>query len=82
MKTPNPRRLWNAFLPAIVALFVLACVSGCSTPYTITMNDGSTIETKDEPKLDRRSGFYEYKNTDGKTARVNKDQVRKMQPTR
>jgi hypothetical protein len=82
MNTPPQSPLWTRFLPAIVALLVLAGVCGCATPYLITLNDGSTIQTKDEPKLNRRAGFYEFKDVSGKEARVNKDQIQKMERTR
>jgi hypothetical protein len=42
----------------------------------ITLNDGREIQATDAPKYDEESGFYEFKQLDGKETRINKDQVR------
>lgn len=64
-------------LPAAFLLAVsLASLAGCSTPTVITLNDGREIQAVDTPKLDEDSGFYEIKQLDGKTTKINKDQIR------
>ncbi|WP_043310104.1 YgdI/YgdR family lipoprotein [Pseudomonas sp. ML96] len=53
----------------------LLTLAGCATPSVITLNDGTRIQTVDVPEFDEDSGFYEFEELDGKSARVNKDQV-------
>ncbi|MDF0730723.1 YgdI/YgdR family lipoprotein [Pseudomonas entomophila] len=63
-------------LLSTLALAAFATLAGCSTPSVITLNDGRELQTTDTPKFDRSSGFYEFKQLDGKPTRINKDQVR------
>lgn len=63
-------------VPAVLLAVGLAALAGCSTPNVITLNDGREIQTVDTPKYDDDTGFYEFKQLDGKVTRVNKDQVR------
>lgn len=51
-------------------------LTACSTPTTLTLNDGREIQAVDTPTYDEDSGFYEVEQLDGKTTRINKDQVR------
>ncbi|MDY7220468.1 YgdI/YgdR family lipoprotein [Denitrificimonas sp. JX-1] len=57
---------------ACTTLFVLV---GCSTPAVITLKDGEQIETKDKPRYDEDSGFYQFEQEDGKPVQVNKDEI-------
>ncbi|WPO98505.1 YgdI/YgdR family lipoprotein [Pseudomonas sp. HR96] len=63
-------------LPALVLAAALAALAGCASPTVITLNDGREIQAVDTPKFDEDTGFYEFKQLDGKVTRVNKDQVR------
>ncbi|WP_447747994.1 YgdI/YgdR family lipoprotein [Pseudomonas nicosulfuronedens] len=63
-------------LPAFLLALGFGVLAGCSTPSVITLNDGREIQSVDKPQYDDESGFYEFEQLDGKTARVNKDQVR------
>jgi hypothetical protein len=54
----------------------LAALAGCASPTVITLNDGREIQATDTPKYDEDSGFYQFKQFDGKETRINKDQVR------
>ncbi|MCS3467059.1 YgdI/YgdR family lipoprotein [Pseudomonas sp. Pseusp122] len=65
----------NIYAATLLAVS-LASLAGCSTPTVITLNDGREIQAVDSPKYDEKSGFYEFKQLDGKETRVNKDQVR------
>ncbi|KGS11765.1 MULTISPECIES: YgdI/YgdR family lipoprotein [Pseudomonas syringae group] len=65
------RTLPAAFLLALS----IASLAGCASPTVITLNDGREIQSVDTPKYDD-SGFYEFKQLDGKETRINKDQVR------
>lgn len=59
-------------------LLALGLLAGCSTPSVIVLNDGREIQTLDTPEYDAKSGFYEFKQPDGKLQRLNKDQVRNI----
>jgi len=52
---------------------------GCATPYTVTLRDGTIIETKDEPKFDEKTQFYELKTKSGKKMKVNRDELVSME---
>ncbi|WP_371229634.1 YgdI/YgdR family lipoprotein [Pseudomonas sp. QE6] len=66
----------NRMLPAFLLALGIGVLAGCSTPSVITLNDGREIQSVDKPQYDEESGFYEFEQLDGKTTRVNKDQVR------
>lgn len=68
----NQRTLTAAFLLALS----IGSLAGCASPTVITLNDGREIQAVDTPKFDEETGFYEFKQLDGKETRVNKDQVR------
>ncbi|EPM0509110.1 YgdI/YgdR family lipoprotein [Pseudomonas monteilii] len=51
-------------------------LAGCSTPSLIVLNDGKEIQTLSTPRYDQKTGFYEFKQPDGKLQRLNKEQVR------
>ncbi|RMQ43216.1 hypothetical protein ALQ04_02828 [Pseudomonas cichorii] len=55
---------------------LFARTGGCASPTVITLNDGREIQSVDTPHYDEDSGFYEFKQLDGKQTRINKDQVR------
>lgn len=60
----------------ITAVLAFCVLAGCSTPSSIVLNDGRELQTLDTPEYDAKSGFYEFKQLDGKFQRINKDQVR------
>ncbi len=63
------------YFTALFAAAVFVTLTGCSSPTVITLKDGSQLETKDKPKYDRESGFYEFEQRDGKPVRINKDDI-------
>ena len=63
-------------LAALMLAAGLAALAGCASPSVITLNDGREIQTVDSPKYDDDSGFYQFKQLDGKDTRINKDQIR------
>ncbi|MBF8741410.1 YgdI/YgdR family lipoprotein [Pseudomonas guariconensis] len=65
-------------LLSVLAISAFAVLAGCSTPSQIILNDGREIQTFDTPEFDKASGFYEFKQIDGKPTRINKDQVRSI----
>jgi len=60
----------------ITPLLALGLLAGCSTPSVIVLNDGREIQTLSTPKYDAKTGFYEFKQPDGKLQRLNKEQIR------
>ena len=63
------------YLMALFAATAFVALAGCSSPTVITLKDGSQIETTNKPKYDDDSGFYEFKQLDGKPVRINKDDI-------
>lgn len=61
---------------------IIGGIAGCSTPSEIVLNDGRELQALDTPRYDSRSGFYEFKQLDGKLQRVNKDQVKYIKDLR
>ncbi len=62
-------------LTALFAAVTFAALAGCSSPTVMTLNDGTELQTTDQPKYDEDSGFYEFEQLDGKPVRINKDDV-------
>ena len=58
-----------------LCLVALVALGGCGSKHTLVMKDGRTIETRDRPEFDPETGFYEYTDMEGKTVKVNKDEV-------
>ncbi len=63
----------------IAGLMSLVLIS-CSSPQTIILNDGSVIRTKDEPKFNKRTKYYEYEDIEGNRGSVNSKSVKLIQP--
>ena len=63
----------------ITGLMSLVLIS-CSSPQTIVLNDGSVIKTKDEPKFNKRTKYYEYEDIEGNRGSVNSKSVKLIQP--
>lgn len=64
-------------LPALLA-GAFATLAGCSTPSLIILNDGREIQAVDAPHFEKKTGFYEFQQLNGKRTRINKDQVRSI----
>ncbi|MFC1820827.1 YgdI/YgdR family lipoprotein [Thermodesulfobacteriota bacterium] len=62
-------------LGILLMTFLLMVSVGCATHHAILMKDGRTIVSKEEPKFDKKTGFYEIKTEDGHKMRLNKDEV-------
>lgn len=62
----------------LASSLLLGLLTGCSTPSLVVLNDGREIQTLDTPEYDAKSGFYEFKQPDGKLQRLNKDLVRSI----
>ena len=62
-------------LTALFTAVAFVALAGCSSPTVITLKDGNQLQTTDKPKYDDDSGFYEFKQLDGKPVRINKDDI-------
>lgn len=62
---------------ALAAILTISfgVLAGCSSPSLITLKDGSEIQTVDKPVFNKKTGFYEYKQINGKEAAINKDDI-------
>ncbi len=61
---------------AVVAFLLLA---GCSTTqYIISTNDGTMIQANGKPTLNTKTGMYEYRDSQGRTAAIKQDQVKQI----
>jgi len=58
----------------LVAL-VMACAACASTEYIMSTKDGKMLQTYGKPKLDEATGMYTYKDQEGRTATISKDDV-------
>ena len=63
------------YFTALFAAAALVALAGCSSPTVITLKDGTQLDTTSKPKFDDDSGFYEFKQLDGKPVRINKDDI-------
>lgn len=63
------------YLTTLFAAAAFVALAGCSSPTVITLKNGTQLETTDQPKYDEDSGFYEFKQNDGKPVRINKDDI-------
>lgn len=53
-------------------------LAGCSHQSVIQQRDGSQTVTPDEPKYNKKSGFFEYEEN-GRKVRINKDNVKTIE---
>ena len=60
----------------VVVLTSMGLMAGCSSPSVMHKRDGTQVVTPDEPKYDKKSGFYEYEEG-GRKIQINKDDVKK-----
>ena len=65
-------------LRAGIAIVTALLVVGCGTPHRITLQDGSTMESKAEPKYNKKTGFYEFKSRTGERVKLNKNEIRSI----
>jgi hypothetical protein len=62
---------------SVVMAFLL--LTGCAaTQYIISTNDGTMIQANGQPKLNAKTGMYEYKDSEGRSASIKQDQVKQI----
>ncbi|MGN6579375.1 MAG: YgdI/YgdR family lipoprotein [Bordetella sp.] len=57
----------------------LAVLAGCATPTVVHERDGSTVVTPDRPTFNKKTGFYEYTDKNGRVIRINKDDIQSIE---
>ena len=68
----------NGLKLAIIAVS-MTFLAACSSPeYIISTTDGTMIPTKGKPKLDEETGMYSYKDAEGRTTSIKKDDVKQV----
>lgn len=63
----------------LIGAVLVGTTLGCSSPQKIMLNDGTVIETRDEVDYDKKTGFYEYEDRDGKEAKVNSTEIKMIE---
>lgn len=58
-----------------IVLFSLILAVACAPTYQIILKNGETLEAKTEPVLDKESGYYDYRDKDGKKVRLKEEDV-------
>jgi hypothetical protein len=68
----------NKLIP-ILLLVALVC-AGCSTRYSIILNNGDVITSRGKPQYNEK-GYYLYKDMDGQTNVIFASRVREVAPS-
>jgi uncharacterized lipoprotein len=68
----------NVTRTVIAALFLTLLAACGTTRYIIATNDGTMIQAKGTPRLNAKTGMYEYKDLDGRPASIKQDQVKQV----
>ncbi len=67
-------------------LLVFSCLCLCScgsgSNYRITLRDGREFITSSKPEMQRKTGYYRYKNFQGRDALIRADEVLMIQHER
>jgi hypothetical protein len=61
-----------------VAAMAVLLLAGCASTYIISTTGGTMIESHGKPKLNSKTGMYEYEDTNGKDATIKADQVKQI----
>jgi len=65
-------------LQITIAGCLLFC-AGCGSPsYQITLKDGREFLTTSKPEFNRKTGYYKYRNHNGKDALLRSDEILMM----
>jgi hypothetical protein len=68
----------NCFL--ILLLLTAAGLAGCSTHYSVTLRNGSTVTALTKPRLDPSGTRYLFKDAAGQPVEVSRMAVREIAP--
>lgn len=60
----------------ITTIGLVSLLASCGSPaYQITLKDGRHLTAKGKPELQRKTGYYQYQNPQGRDALVRADEV-------
>jgi hypothetical protein len=68
-------RMKLIYLAALTSL-----LAGCASPHIITLNSGSTITTRNKPRLSESGDAFIFKTTAGQTGSVPAGRVKEIAP--
>lgn len=60
-----------------IALVIVASITlaGCSSEYIMSTKDGRMITTYSKPKLDKKTGMYNYQDEEGRTGQIKESEI-------
>jgi len=61
-------------------LLLTVFLSGCSNRYKVTLSNGNVMTTTSKPKLDKASGAYHFKDSEGRPGRLPSFRVCEIEP--
>jgi Bacterial protein of unknown function (DUF903) len=61
-----------------VAAMAVLLLAGCASTYFISTTDGTMIQAHGKPRLNSKTGMYEYEDSEGKDATIKADQVKQI----
>ena len=61
-----------------ILLFAALLLTGCSSLYVITLDNGTRVTTQSKPRLER--GVYHFRTTKGEEGSVSAGRVREISP--
>lgn len=64
----------RALLPLTAATLFAACGT-TSDPHRITLGDGQVFESVDQPRLDKKTGYFRFRDRQGKDILLRDDEV-------
>lgn len=62
-------------ITGVVALTMMALLSGCSSDYVMSTKDGHMIMTDGKPEIDKETGLVKYTDQAGNEMQINGDEV-------
>ena len=64
----------------LLALIVVAAVTGCAQRYRITLTNNNVMTTRSKPKLDQAQGVNRYKDAQGRPAVLPEFKIKEIEP--
>jgi len=62
-------------LTVVTAAAAALVLAACSSQYVMSTKEGRLITTDGKPRLDDRTGFYTYTDSEGKQGQIRKEDV-------
>ena len=69
----------GAFKALAIVMSMMMLLAACASPeYIISTTGGTMITAEGKPKLDEKTGMYTYKDSEGRSASIKKDDVKQI----